>query len=78
MPPARYRDNEHAYEELVTELGSAYLCSLCRISNVTFNNHTSYIDGWLRLMKSDTHILLKVSTDAGKAIRMLTNNNETG
>ena len=74
----RYGDNEYAYEELVAELGSAYLCSLCGISNVTFNNHASYIDGWLRLMKSDTNILLKASTDAGKAIRMLTNNNETG
>jgi antirestriction protein ArdC len=40
----KYGDNEYAYEELVAELGSAYLCSLCGISNVTLSNHASYID----------------------------------
>jgi len=74
----RYGDNEYAYEELVAELGSAYLCSLCGISNMTLDNTTSYIDGWIKLMKSDAKLLLKVSTDAMKAIRVLTNNNETG
>lgn len=68
----RYGDNNYAYEELVAEIGSAYLCSICGISNVTLGSHSSYIDGWIKLMKSDTKILLKASNDASKATGFLT------
>jgi antirestriction protein ArdC len=74
----RYGDNDYAYEELVAELGAAYLCSLCGISNMTINYHASYINGWLKLMKRDARMLLKASTETGRAIRMLSSHTETG
>lgn len=41
----RYGSEDYAYEELVAELGAAYLCAMCGISGNTLSNHASYIDG---------------------------------
>ena len=67
---ARFGDNAYAFEELVAEIGSAFLCAQLGVVNA--NNHTdlqneSYLAGWLKVLKSDKKAIFKASTLAQKA-----------
>ncbi len=42
---------EYAFEELIAEMGSAFLCAHLGIAGDV--QHESYIDGWLKVLKSD-------------------------
>ena len=64
-------DIEYAYEELAAEFGSAYLCLLCGISNTTFDKTTTYIDGWLKIIKDDGGVIQKAATMANKAVELI-------
>lgn len=68
----RYGTKEYAYEELIAEIGSAYLCSLCGIANKIIDNQTSYIQGWIRLMKENPRIIMEASKEAGRAVEIVT------
>lgn len=74
--PLGFEGNEklHAYsfEELVAELGSAFLCSMCGIDN-TIENSTAYIQGWSKRLKADDKIILRASTKAKNAVNYLLN-----
>lgn len=66
----RFGTKEYAYEELIAEIGSAYLCSLCGISNKIIDNQTSYIQGWISLIKSEPRIIMEASKKAGRAVEL--------
>ena len=36
----------YAFEELIAELGSAFLCGVCEIDYYTVNNSSAYLKGW--------------------------------
>ena len=42
-----------AREELVAEMGAAFLCAMAGIEDPTIQNSASYIHSWLRFLKSD-------------------------
>lgn len=62
-----YPDTEEAYafEELVAELGAAMLCAEHGI--VGELQHESYIDSWLRALKSDKTLIFKAAKLASEA-----------
>lgn len=64
---AAFGNKDYSYEELVAELGSAFLCSQANISNATIENSAAYINGWLKKLRSDSKILLKAAGAAQKA-----------
>ena len=39
---------EHAFEELVAEIGSTYLCGLSGIMPATLDNQAAYINSWIK------------------------------
>jgi antirestriction protein ArdC len=47
----RFRDAAYAAEELVAEMGAAYLCAHCRIDGEL--RHASYLASWLAMLKAD-------------------------
>lgn len=61
-----FGSQKYAYEELIAELGSAFVCSKIGISS-QIENHASYIDGWIQILKSDKKIFFKAASDARKA-----------
>lgn len=61
---------EYAYEELIAELGAAFLCSKFEISG-TIENHASYIKGWLKLLKNDKKAVFNAMKEATKAVEFL-------
>ena len=71
--PSDYKGSEsYSFEELVAEIGSAFLCSMCGIDN-TLNNSTAYIQAWLSRLQDDEKLIIKASTQAKNAVNFLLN-----
>ncbi|MCB0749581.1 MAG: DUF1738 domain-containing protein [Ignavibacteriae bacterium] len=61
-------DENYSFEELVAEIGSAYLCSLCGISPSVVENQTAYIKGWIKLSTEKDNVFLKAAKDAKTSV----------
>ena len=53
----RFGDQAYAMEELVAELGAAFLCSLLGIANEPRPDHASYIGSWLDILGRDNRAI---------------------
>lgn len=63
--------NAYAFEELVAELGSAFLCGRLGISNEPRLDHAQYLNLWLGHMKKDPRAIIKAATLAQKAVNLI-------
>lgn len=63
----RFGDDAYAMEELVAELGSAFLCSDLGITAELRPDHAQYIDHWLKVMKADKKAVFTAAAQAAKA-----------
>ena len=63
----RFGTEEYAFEELVAELGAAFLCSYLRIPSRLREDHAAYINGWIRILKEDKRAIFKAASHATKA-----------
>jgi len=64
----------YSKEELVAELGSAYILNMLGIeSEKSFRNSTGYIQGWLRKLKDDPKFIVSASARAEKAVNYILN-----
>ncbi len=57
----------YAKEELVAEMGAAFLCGVCQIENKTIDNSAAYIKSWLRRFKDDKKMVIMAAAQAKKA-----------
>jgi antirestriction protein ArdC len=62
----------YSKEELVAELGAAFLCGLAGIEN-TVNNSAAYINGWLKKLKSDTKLAILAASQGQRAADYIPN-----
>lgn len=62
-------DMVYAFEELIAETGSAYLCTQLGIYGEV--QHESYIDSWLRVLRSDKKALFRACSRAREATEYL-------
>lgn len=60
----------YAFEELVAEIASAYLCSHLKLKGEIID-HASYIDHWLQVLQSDSKGIFKAASLAQKATEYL-------
>lgn len=67
----RWGDSGYAMEELVAELGSAFLCADLKISPEVREDHASYIASWLEVLKSDKRAIFSAASRASKAVDYL-------
>lgn len=63
-----FASNDYSQEELIAEMGAAYLCGICSIETATIDNSAAYIQGWLKKLKNDKKIIVSVSGMAQKAV----------
>lgn len=63
----RFGSNSYAVEELIAELGAAFLCAEIGISSAPRADHAAYIGSWLRCLKSDNRAIFKAAAQASKA-----------
>lgn len=67
----RYGNELYAGEELVAELGAAFLCASLQITNHPKPDHASYIASWLQAMKEDKYAITAAASAASKAVDYL-------
>ncbi|WP_342028817.1 ArdC family protein [Aliiruegeria lutimaris] len=63
----KWGDEAYAMEELVAELGAAFLCADLELTPQIRDDHAPYIDGWLRAMKSDKRAIFTAAAHAQRA-----------
>ena len=62
-----FGSHEYSREELVAEIGAAFLCSQAGIANATLENSAAYINGWLARLKEDKRLIVTAAAQAQKA-----------
>ena len=68
----RFGDDAYAMEELVAELGAAFLCADLGITLEPRADHAAYIDHWLKVLKADKKAIFTAASQAAKASDFLT------
>jgi antirestriction protein ArdC len=63
----RFGTVSYALEELVAELGSAFICARLGLSLEPRPDHACYISSWLRVLRSDARAILTASSKAQAA-----------
>ncbi|MHB1430303.1 MAG: ArdC family protein, partial [Rhodocyclaceae bacterium] len=63
----RFGTEAYAFEELIAELGSAFLGSDIGILPATLPDHAHYIASWIRILKGDKKAIFTASAQASKA-----------
>jgi antirestriction protein ArdC len=63
----RFGDQAYAFEELVAELGAAFLCAELGISNAPRADHAQYLANWLAVLKQDKRALFHAAAKAAEA-----------
>ena len=66
---------KYAYEELIAELGSAFVSNELMLNwDLELEHHASYLDSWLSLLKNDNRAFFKAASAAAQAADFLFNN----
>lgn len=73
LEPSFYGSHEYSKEELVAEMGAAFLCGHSGIENMTLENSAAYIRGWLSVLKGDKTLLVHAAAAAQKAADFILN-----
>jgi len=64
----KFGSQDYSQEELVAEMGAAYLCGLTDIELHTIENNAAYIKSWIRTFKNDPKVLILAAAQAQKAV----------
>jgi antirestriction protein ArdC len=67
----RFGDQAYAAEELVAEIGAAFLCAELQITQAVRPDHAQYLAQWLGLIKSDSRAIFAASAKASEAAAYL-------
>src|SRR5450755_3903605 len=71
MGRIRHGDEGYAREELVAELGSAFLCADLDITPEVREDHASYIASWIKVLKDDKRAIFTAASHAQRAADFL-------
>lgn len=75
LKPAKFGSKIYAQEELVAELGSSFLCTICSIDYFTLNNSAAYLKNWssklIEEMSKDKQFFLRTQFAAHKAAKYM-------
>lgn len=75
---ASFGSESYSKEELIAEMGAAFLCGLTSISPATLSNSASYLQHWIKRLRGDSKLLVSAASAAQKAsdyIRNTANSN---
>jgi len=67
----RFGDDAYAMEELVAELGAAFLCADLGITSTPRADHAQYLSSWLGVLKADKKAIFATASKASEAVRFL-------
>lgn len=67
----RFGDDGYAVEELVAELGAAYLCADLGITSAVREDHAAYLATWLKVLRADNRAIFTAAAHASRAVAYL-------
>jgi antirestriction protein ArdC len=67
----RFGEEAYAFEELVAELSSTFLCAHLDVHQGYQDNHAKYLKSWLKVLKNDSKALMTAASQAQKAFDYL-------
>jgi antirestriction protein ArdC len=67
----RFGDDAYAAEELVAELGAAFLCATLGVTVEPRADHAEYLASWLKCLKAEPQALFDAASKAQKAVDFL-------
>jgi len=67
----RWGDEGYAMEELVAELGAAFLSADLELTPEPRSEHASYIESWLKVLKTDSRAIFAAASHAQRAADFL-------
>ncbi len=67
----RFGDEGYAMEELVAELGAAFVCADLDLTPAVRDDHASYIASWLKVLKDDKRAVFTAASHAQRAADFL-------
>src|SRR4051812_31110238 len=66
---AHFGDELYSKEELVAEMGAAFLCAIAGIANEnTERNTTAYIRNWISKLEEDNRLIVHAAANAQRAV----------
>ncbi|WP_348683022.1 ArdC family protein [Acidovorax soli] len=63
----RFGDSAYAFEELVAELGAAFVCADLGIATDAREDHAAYLQSWLHVLRTDKRAIFTAATQAQQA-----------
>ena len=67
----RFGDSAYAREELVAELGAAFLCADLGLSLEPRPDHAAYLASWLKVLGDDKRFIVAAAAHAERAVALL-------
>lgn len=71
---AGFGSNPYCKEELIAEMGAAFLCGQAEIAERTIDNSAAYLKGWLEQLRSDKTLIVQAAAQAQKAADFILGN----
>jgi antirestriction protein ArdC len=71
MGRVKWGDEGYAREELVAELGAAFLCADLGITPDVREDHAAYIASWLKVLQDDKRLIVSAASHAQRAVDYL-------
>jgi antirestriction protein ArdC len=68
-----FGDPTYAKEELVAEMGAAYLSGLCGIAPATIDTSAAYLQSWMAVLRHDPTMLVQAAAQAQRAADYIQN-----
>lgn len=62
-----FGSHDYSKEELVAEMTASFLCGVSGIENKTIDNSASYLQGWLKVLKKDSKLIVGAAQQAQKS-----------
>ena len=72
-----FGSDPYCKEELIAELGSAFLCGQAGIVERTIDNSAAYLEGWLKQLREDKTLIVYAAAQAQKAADFILDRNIT-
>ena len=67
----RFGDAAYAFEELVAELGSAFVMGHCGLVDATIEGHAAYLAHWLQMLRRDRTAIFTAARHASAAFEFI-------
>jgi antirestriction protein ArdC len=66
----RFGDEKYAFEELIAELGAAFISAEWGLS-YKLENHAAYLTSWLKALESDPKYIVEAASKANRAVKFI-------